>query len=296
MKYLLEIWPKMQCQTNLIVRMKFLNCIWLIIFFIQLHQLGVRCIWGSLSTINEYYPFFVFISLEYPDGSHLICSGTLVKVRWVLTSPDCVNYKGVQANEIKVWVAGHRPGNLFILDPFVEFSKAIHFHPSYKRGSIKWDLALVYLKHGMLLLEDRVWPVELPCDEKEASGETNGTLLGSGVCWGICHYGALQKAFLSFRNASECWDLLSPADKAVYTNESLAEDIICAGGEDGVPCYGDSGGPLLFRPSIYGPLEIMAVTAFLDIFSSCVPRPRIFLKLRQHHLDWIQNKTYLPLG
>ncbi|XP_045538526.1 uncharacterized protein LOC123722084 [Papilio machaon] len=116
------------------------------------------------------------------SNKSLLCGGVISRPDVVLTSASCVD--GLDAKNVLVkggeWKLGIDDEPL----PFqIVQVKTIIFHPGYKSGSLKDDVAILYLSEN-LRLANNIQPICLP-DSKES---TNAFYNGGGECivtgWG----------------------------------------------------------------------------------------------------------------
>ncbi|KAM4833989.1 chymotrypsinogen B-like [Thomomys bottae] len=169
------------------------------------------------------------VSLQYEGFPY--CSGTLISEYWVLTAAHCEVTTADKVVAGKYYLA---PGeDVQVLD----IEKVIpncNYFINYTE-----DIALVKLATPARFT-DTVSPVCLACAKRDFPPGTPCVVTG----WGLVNYEEyesatkLQQAVLPLVSTPEC---------QAYFDDTITDDMICAGGHGNSPCLGDSGGPLVCK-------------------------------------------------
>jgi secreted trypsin-like serine protease len=191
-----------------------------------------RKIVGGVDTKIEDHPWQVALKIPLLDGRLMLCGGSLIQDRWVLTAAHCFRSKPPASARVKAGQTMHSVGT------WIEAGKAF-VHPGYNAQTHENDIALVKLDGGVA---GDIIPLAQgseslkPCQLLEVTG------------WGAIKEGrkvgseTLQKAEVPLVDNDTC------NAKDAYSG-AIKPGMMCAGYRDGGvdSCQGDSGGPLVLR-------------------------------------------------
>jgi len=201
-----------------------------------------RIVGGKNATAHA-YPFL--INIVGSDGVPVLCTGSILSDRWILTAGHCFEkiltgaLSGKKSTtRMKVVVGDYSK----IVKEANELSigiKQLVFHPSYSPPRMDSDVVLLYLA-SPLIYNDDVRPIGLAKNDPQANhkclvagwGRTIATLQGSGSQ-------LLKYLAVPVIESQACRKL-----GAIY--QQFTDNMLCAGTLDGfnTTCKGDSGGPL----------------------------------------------------
>jgi len=202
---------------------------------------GGRIVGGSDAYPGE-FPHQITLLRGGPSGS-LMCGGSLVSSRWVVTAGHCCD--GQSASRLGVAVGSH---NLYQTDPDQENIqvKTVVLHEDYDSFNIENDICLLELETPATL-GSNVAAISLPYKNEEYDEGTNCIVSG----WGTTSEGGslasvLQKVTVPVVSDKHCRDS--------YGASSITDSMICAGLDQGGKdsCQGDSGGPFMCGNQLSG--------------------------------------------
>lgn len=249
----------------------------------------------KVGSIND-YPYVVSIvhgeddqNFQVPNGStkydfreKIICGGTLINKRWVLTAAHCV--AGLE--QMKLYVLSH------VLDLSGEFpvgKTEQYLHPvekvytyfSYDMFTNDNDIALVKLASDVTLPTQYA---SLPIDENHY--KVGNTLRALG--WGALKEGGMgvdQLYYVYLPVVST-----ERANQKNWYDGQITENMVAAGYADKDTCQGDSGGPLVEKRG-----EIHYLVGITSWGKGCgrVHKPGIYTKVR-NYIDWINALAFPP--
>ncbi len=197
------------------------------------------------------HPFAGAFLILYQGEWLEFCSGSLAAPRVFLTAGHCTDWLTQHAWPVEKIVVSFSP-TLFAPDAVWRNVTAYHDHPDYRWGptSDPHDV-------GVLILEDAVTditPVNLPSEGFLDGLATQGLLpdarflnVGYGTDQDIQETNMREVSVSGFRNLHDAW---------LYMSQNIHHG-------DGGTCYGDSGGPTLYRDAA-GVETQVAVTSWGD--------------------------------
>lgn len=241
----------------------------------------LRIINGRPVKVNQ-YPWMASILIPRAGTSHGMCGGSLINDNFILTAAHCL-YSQPDVSEMIVTLGSHTMDDRFDR-PNLEV-ESIHIHPQYNPHGEVNDIALIKLRYG-LTFNGTVRPICIPLfasqDNLFVTGwglSSNGLDSTSGVVH-LQEENVLQEAEISVVDMNNC--------QVHYANVDRIKDI-CAGGEAGGTCLGDSGGPLSTR--IDGLVYQVGITSFGAVDCGVISKsPNVFERTTAH-LNWIGEVT-----
>lgn len=252
---------------------KFLKLLVSILLFVCVLNLGIT--FGSLrpkriingNEIKDFKPYkFVAAVLgKYGNSFSLLCGGSIIHSRFILTSAHCFYVeKGKQSmKEDMILTMG---GSEFLnnnrsVNRFFRYVKKLIVHQNYTKHSHVNDLALLYLEKEFPINLDSVSVIELNKKNEFLTGKCET------VGWGVDGTGVRSKVLISLSIE------IIPSYACFITYEMRPSDkIICGKNMNyGSACSGDYGGPLICDGKLAGIVDSgdfncsQERTNFLDI-------------------------------
>nr|AFK64828.1 trypsin-like proteinase [Chilo suppressalis] len=205
---------------------------------------SVRIIGGNPTTIEKYpYP------VQVNKNNQLICGGTLVSQRCVLSAAHCFVSRDKPTPNVRQYSA--RVGSPALnTGGNVHQATALVIHDSYNLNTQENDIAVMVLRANVTL-SIRVMVGRLPWSNMVVAD--NASLVHIG--WGHTQMGGnlaqvLNKVTVRKVNHQRCASQYEMPDHRVSTN-MICAGLLGTGGADA--CQGDSGGPLIYQ---YGDMTI----------------------------------------
>ncbi|XP_023160462.2 trypsin-3 [Drosophila hydei] len=188
---------------------------------------------GQERTIEQLGGYAVQIYL----GNRLICGGTLVSSRYIVTSAHC--FASVSDYTQYHVVAGETETAMYF--PTEDSKNSVlklKIHPKYERTQFIADIAVVSLSIPYKKPNVNYLPL---CSQKPAAGNV-ATVSG----WGVSEYyhDTLRAMKVPLIDETEC---------SRKMERTMPDNVICAAGYNGrTLCHGDSGGPLVINGELCG--------------------------------------------
>ncbi|KAI3385441.1 hypothetical protein SNEBB_000963 [Seison nebaliae] len=176
-------------------------------------------------------PFIVRLLIQRAGG-RILCGGSIVNNRWIVTAAHCVQ----GAITSYIYVGDH---NIFKMDGPTELLmeiENIEIHSNFSRSKFVYDIALMRTKKE-ITFGVGVQPICLSEFEKNIGDEV--TVAGWGRVSTTGNISTeLRKVNIDIKTDSFCGDL----------DQDRQDTVFCAGDIDDMkgPCFGDSGGPLYY--------------------------------------------------
>ncbi|GFQ65023.1 limulus clotting factor C [Trichonephila clavata] len=207
---------------------------------------------GNATDVGQ-WPWQAGIARYLPDYNQwfLLCGGSLLNERWVITAAHCVTYAGtiltIDPDKFQVYLGKfHRQDSKD--DEYVQVRKIqeIHIYPDYDPGLFDADIALLQLD-SPVQLNSRVQPICLPTEQSTRDNLVEGkrgVVTGWGMNENETYSETLQQAVLPVVARERCEKGYAESDLPL----TVTENMFCAGFEAGRSdaCSGDSGGPMVF--------------------------------------------------
>ncbi|MBZ2187729.1 serine protease [Alcanivorax sp. JB21] len=244
---------------------------------------------GGTETTQGKWPWMAavnFVTGADNENRSLICGGTLIAPRWVLTAAHCVTTNQelqYNAQNLLVVVGSiHRDGSGGEQRPV----SAIYVHPEYSRTSLHNDIALLRLSQPV-----SARPVNLAGPDAHRYLTRAGRQeLFTAMGWGRTKAhdpssGAklLQEVALDYVPGSQC----------SQTWRNLTDHQICAGSNTvRDTCNGDSGGPLIMYHE--GQHWLMGVTSYGSADCGTPGVPGVYTAAASY-TGWMERTAYASL-
>lgn len=227
----------------------------------------------------EKFPYQVMLIGKQLWRKRILCGGTLLDKRWVLTAGHCT----MGVTHFDVYLGTRSVDATEQLGGLVLRSNKFIVHERFNPETAANDIALVKLPQEVTFTS-RIRPAALPGSRQRLEPFTGSSVVASG--WG---------AMVEMTNS----DAMQYTELKVISNAECAEEydvvtagVLCAKGlKDETVCTGDSGGPLVLK----GTHTLVGITSFGPADGEggggCerTSIPGGFTRVT-HYLDWIESK------
>merc|ERR1712037_121951 len=247
-----------------------------------------RIVGGKEVNPKHKLPYQVLVSPCNKQGNCLMCGGTILNKRYVVTAAHCL-YGGSNLMSLKdgakfrVMLGEHDHCKA---NPSFVLASAVHKHPNFDINSPSGDNDIAILKLAKdLTFSDKIKPVCLPTSaSKDYSGKAS-TISGWGGTKAFTPMNpvdqprqcALKEAIVNILKTTDkkCSDFIGDASSTTQ---------LCAWAKGKDACQGDSGGPLTVAEN--GKYVLLGVVSF---GSGCATEhPGVYARV-QGFLPWMKK-------
>lgn len=210
------------------------------------------------------------------DRGRIICGGTLLNNRWILTAAHCA----LRASDIEVHLGARSYDNLAEPGRQVVEVLDIVIHHAYTALFAANDVALLELAKRVHLGET-VQAARLPPAHERFVGQP---VVASG--WGLT--GRAADSFAKQLQFAALQAIDNEACRPLYNPLVVRDSTVCARGHRGQSvCNGDSGGPLVLASD---GRTLVGVTSFGHVSGCHMGQPQGFARVTSY-LEWIRRHT-----
>ncbi|EDV51539.1 collagenase [Drosophila erecta] len=220
----------------------------------------------------EKFPYQVMLIGKQLWRKRILCGGTLLDRRWILTAGHCT----MGVTHFDVYLGTKSVEDVEQSGGLVLRSSKFIVHERFSPETAANDIALVKLPQDVAFTS-RIQPASLPSRYRHEQF-AGMSVVASG--WG---------AMVEMTNS----DLMQYTELSVISNAECAQEydvvtagVICAKGlKDETVCTGDSGGPLVLKDT----QMVVGITSFGPADGCETNIPGGFTRVT-HYLDWIESK------
>ncbi|XP_017042976.1 collagenase [Drosophila ficusphila] len=220
----------------------------------------------------EKFPYQVMLIGKQLWRKRILCGGTLLDRRWILTAGHCT----MGVTHYDVYLGTKSVEDTQQLGGLVLRSNKFIVHERFNPETAANDIALVKLPQDIAFTA-RIQPAQLPSRYRHDQF-AGMSVVASG--WG---------AMVEMTNS----DSMQYTELKVISNAECAQEydvvtagVICAKGlQDETVCTGDSGGPLVLKDT----QMVVGITSFGPADGCETNIPGGFTRVT-HYLDWIESK------
>ncbi|XP_054733965.1 brachyurin [Anastrepha obliqua] len=221
----------------------------------------------------EKFPYQVMLIGKQLWRKRILCGGTLLDQRWILTAGHCT----MGVTHFDIYLGALTIEDTAEMGSLVLRSNKFIVHERFNPETAANDIALVKLPMDVAFTQ-RIQPASLPYTNR------NDLLTGAKVVatgWGanneMSNYNPMQFTELRVISNTEC----------AHEFDVVTDGVLCAKGlRDETVCSGDSGGPLVLKNT----QMVVGITSFGPADGCETNVPGGFTRVT-HYLDWIEMKT-----
>ncbi|XP_018336654.1 brachyurin-like [Agrilus planipennis] len=239
-----------------------------------------RIVNGNIAKFGQ-FPWQVSIIYRIEPGEELLCGGSLIRPRWILTAAHCA----FSATNFSI-----RLGSIVMSDDekmiTIETTKSI-IHNHYNNRNLNNDIALIDLGRNVEIT-DEINTIQLP--SKGEVLDENQIVEVSG--WGLTTDNSAHPSWLL--RYIQVKTISNSKCAEVFGKDAVGTNTVCTVGERREStCAGDSGGGLVLRNQD-GLAKLVGVVSFVAKSGCERGFPAAFVRT-EPYLDWIVEHTGISL-
>uniref|UniRef100_A0A182N384 Peptidase S1 domain-containing protein n=1 Tax=Anopheles dirus TaxID=7168 RepID=A0A182N384_9DIPT len=245
-----------------------------------------KLLFGGRQVQNGKWPWHASISHKREAFFELVCGGSIIDKRTVLTAAHCLFEDRALISPARVLVHVGRT-HLHIVDSRSRsyIPDQLILHPGYRQDDVQDDIALVRLGTEIQMSEYIqpvcLWPIGF---DHEHVTRKLGSVLGFGLYNESRMSDSLLEAQVPVVDLVECLESNRPS-----FGPSISSRMLCAGARNRVgPCNGDSGGGLFFQlNSVWHIRGIVSFAPSLNGEAICDPTQYTVYMDVSKYIGWI---------
>ncbi|KAH8270429.1 hypothetical protein KR018_009955 [Drosophila ironensis] len=221
----------------------------------------------------EKFPYQVMLIGKQLWRKRILCGGTLLDRRWVLTAGHCT----MGVTHFDVYLGTKSVEDTAQLGGLVLRSNKFIVHERFNPETAANDIALVKLPRDIAFTA-RIQPASLPTHHRhDQFAGMSVVASGWGAMVEMTNSDSMQYTELKVISNAEC----------AQEYDVVSAGVICAKGlKDETVCTGDSGGPLVLKDT----QTVVGITSFGPADGCETNIPGGFTRVT-HYLDWIDSKV-----
>ncbi|KAK7081251.1 Transmembrane protease serine 6 [Halocaridina rubra] len=106
-------------------------------------DISTRIVGGQDATIAE-YPWMVLVYMQMSSGNPILCGGSLIKAKWVLTAGHCIH--NIQYTQLAVFLGDHDISSNAEVPTNVAIVTNAIIHPDYNSNTVSASFSLRVLE------------------------------------------------------------------------------------------------------------------------------------------------------
>ncbi|KAH8316734.1 hypothetical protein KR074_001573 [Drosophila pseudoananassae] len=220
----------------------------------------------------EKFPYQVMLIGKQLWRKRILCGGTLLDRRWILTAGHCT----MGVTHFDVYLGTKSVEDTEQLGGLVLRSNKFIVHERFNAETAANDIALVKLPRDIAFTA-RIQPAVLPTRYRhDQFAGMSVVASGWGATVEMTNSDSMQYTELKVISNAEC----------AQEYDVVTSGVICAKGlKDETVCTGDSGGPLVLKDT----QMVVGITSFGPADGCETNIPGGFTRVT-HYLDWIESK------